>query len=435
MKIININQLNFQEVVRQTLEELKEDGLVIFPSDTVYGLLCDATNEMAVKKLIAFKNRPAGKPISVFTNFQQINQLVKIDKDQLLTLKQIIPGPFTLILPSKHKVSKLLESETGTLGVRIPMYQYIEVLVKKFNKSITATSANLAGHSPHYSIETLVNDLTEKQKELIDLVVDAGNLPRNKPSTVVDLSKSDIKILRQGDLNFSNNSKTYLSKTSEETKNIAKKIFQDVETGHAPSVQRKPLIFIIEGEMGVGKTVFVKGIGEQLGINNIISPTFVIYYEYGIKISNIKYQISKMIHIDLYNIENKEEFKHLGLEKYLKPGMKVLDAGSGTAILGIAAAKLGAESVIAFDIDEWCYDNGIENTQLNNVVDKVDIRKCELEEIEENDFDLVIANIQKNILLELAEGFKSRIKQTGILILSGLLEMDREAINFKFSSA
>lgn len=121
------------------------------------------------------------------------------------------------------------------------------------------------------------------------------------------------------------------------------------------------------------------------------------------------------------------------IEKYLKSGMKVLDAGSGTAILGIAAAKLGSESVIAFDIDEWCYNNGIENTQLNDVSDKVDIRKCELKDIEENDFDLVIANIQKNILLELAEGIKSRLKQNGLLILSGLLEMDREAIIEKYS--
>ena len=124
----------------------------------------------------------------------------------------------------------------------------------------------------------------------------------------------------------------------------------------------------------------------------------------------------------------------LFVEKYLKPGMKVLDAGSGTAILGIAAAKLGAESVIAFDIDEWCYENGIENTQLNVVEEKVEIRKCELKDIEEKDFDLIIANIQKNILLELAEGFKSRIKPNGILILSGLLEMDHEVIIEKYSN-
>lgn len=124
----------------------------------------------------------------------------------------------------------------------------------------------------------------------------------------------------------------------------------------------------------------------------------------------------------------------LFIEKYLKPKMKVLDAGSGTAILGIAAAKLGAEVVIAFDNDEWCFDNGIENTQLNDVNDKVEIRKSELKDIEEKDFDLIIANIQKNILLELAEGFKTRIKSNGILILSGLLEMDREAVLEKYFS-
>jgi ribosomal protein L11 methyltransferase len=121
------------------------------------------------------------------------------------------------------------------------------------------------------------------------------------------------------------------------------------------------------------------------------------------------------------------------VEKYLQTGVKVLDAGSGTAILGIAAAKLGAEKVIAFDIDEWCFDNGIENSQLNNVADKVEIRKCELKNIKESAFDLIIANIQKNILLELVEGFESRIKHNGILILSGLLEMDRESIKEKYS--
>ena len=124
----------------------------------------------------------------------------------------------------------------------------------------------------------------------------------------------------------------------------------------------------------------------------------------------------------------------LFLEKYMKQGIKILDAGSGTAILGIAAAKLGAEKVIAFDIDEWCYENGSDNTILNDVSEIVDIRKCELKDIVEKDFDLIIANIQKNILLELAADFKSRIKQNGILILSGLLEMDRDVINEKFSS-
>ncbi len=320
MKTVRINKEKYQDVISQIVKILREGGLVIFPTDTVYGLLCDAQNGEAVKKLIAFKNRPAGKPISVFCNLKMLKDLVKVNEDQLKAIKQIIPGPYTIVLPSKHQVNKFLESETGTLGIRVPMYRYIEVLVKQFGKPITATSANLAGRSPHYSIESLFNQVSEKQKHLIDLIIDAGILPKNKPSTVVDLSQSDVKILRQGDKDFSKNSKTYLSKTFKETKNVANKIFQDVETRHALSLRKKPLIFIIEGEMGVGKTVFVKGIGEQLGIKNIISPTYVIYYEYDKTISNIKDQISKLIHVDLYNLENKDEFKHLGLEKFLIPG-------------------------------------------------------------------------------------------------------------------
>lgn len=309
MKLVTRNIKNQNKIINRTVNVLQNGGLIIFPTDTVYGLLCDATNEQAVKKLIQFKNRPAGKAISVFSNFNLVNQLVKISNQQITILKQFLPGPFTIILPSKHNVNKLLESETGALGIRIPMYRYIEVLTNTYKKPITATSANLAGRSPHYSVESLLSELTGKQKELIDLVVDAGTLPRNKPSTVVDLSKNDVRILRQGDIDFSNQSEKFLSKTVEETKNIAKKILnQNINN------KNKPLIFIIEGEMGAGKTVFVKGIGEQFGINNIISPTYVIYYEYEIKKSK------KLIHIDLYNIEDRQEFKHLGLEKYLLPG-------------------------------------------------------------------------------------------------------------------
>lgn len=122
------------------------------------------------------------------------------------------------------------------------------------------------------------------------------------------------------------------------------------------------------------------------------------------------------------------------LEKFIKPGMKVLDIGSGTAVLSIVAAKLGASKVIAFDTDEWSFANGTENVKTNQVDDIVEVRMCELNDIEENNFDLIVANIQRNVLIELAKGIKSRIKHNGILILSGLLEMDRDSIINSFSS-
>lgn len=121
------------------------------------------------------------------------------------------------------------------------------------------------------------------------------------------------------------------------------------------------------------------------------------------------------------------------LEKYLQPNSNVLDVGSGTAILSVVAAKLGASKVIAFDIDEWSLLNGTENVKLNLVENIVDVRMCELKDIAERNFDLIVANIQRNILVELAEEINNRLSKNGILILSGLLESDRQIITEKYS--
>jgi ribosomal protein L11 methyltransferase len=118
----------------------------------------------------------------------------------------------------------------------------------------------------------------------------------------------------------------------------------------------------------------------------------------------------------------------LALKKYIKGGERVLDAGTGSAILAIGAVKLGAASAIAFDNDDWCYDNGIENCRLNEVSDNVEIRTCELNDIPEIDFDLILANIQKNILAQIVEGLASRTKSGGLLLLSGLLGDDVEEV-------
>ena len=122
------------------------------------------------------------------------------------------------------------------------------------------------------------------------------------------------------------------------------------------------------------------------------------------------------------------------LEKYVKHGITVLDVGSGTSVLAIASIKLGASSAVAVDNDEWCSMNGKENCELNSVSGKVDTRLCEIKDIHENDFDLITANIQKNILLDIAGEIKSRLKPGGIVILSGLLFTDENDIEKKYSS-
>jgi L-threonylcarbamoyladenylate synthase len=297
------------------LKSLSQGGLVIFPSDTVYGALVDATNHMAVSKLIELKNRPYGKPISVFvTDFKMMEDLVFIRKSQKKVINSLLPGAYTVVLPSRHRVDKRLESEKGTLGIRYPRFEPINYLVSLFKRPVTATSANISGRPPCHSIEAFLNQLSKKKTALIDLIVDQGKLPPNKPSTVVDLSGDDIRILRLGDVAFSK-TKTYVSFSESETKNIAKNILHLFLS--EKKIEKKPLIFIIEGDLGAGKTIFVKGLASDLGIVDIISPSFVIYYEYQVD-KNLP--VKKLIHADLYHLQESEEFKYLNLERYLKPG-------------------------------------------------------------------------------------------------------------------
>ncbi len=117
------------------------------------------------------------------------------------------------------------------------------------------------------------------------------------------------------------------------------------------------------------------------------------------------------------------------IEKYISPGIKVLDVGTGTGVLAIASVKLGAESAIGVDNDEWCHLNGNENRVLNGVEDRVKIVLGEITDIDEGPFDLVLANINKNILHDIADEIKKKVKKTGLVILSGLLNADENDID------
>jgi ribosomal protein L11 methyltransferase len=127
------------------------------------------------------------------------------------------------------------------------------------------------------------------------------------------------------------------------------------------------------------------------------------------------------------------------IEKYVKGNEKVLDVGSGTGVLSIAAIKLGAANAVAVDNDSWCYQNCVENCALNNVAERIKVVEGEIGIIPEENFDLVLANIQKNILLMMSEKIKAKVKKNGIVVLSGLLLKDEmeitshyQSIGFKF---
>jgi ribosomal protein L11 methyltransferase len=122
------------------------------------------------------------------------------------------------------------------------------------------------------------------------------------------------------------------------------------------------------------------------------------------------------------------------LEKYIKPETKILDVGSGTGILSIAALKLGASYAVAVDNDEVCYENCLENSKLNDVEKQIAIINGTIKSVKEDNFDIIIANIQKNILILIAEDIYKKIKSSGIVILAGLLDKDEDEVVKNYQS-
>lgn len=109
------------------------------------------------------------------------------------------------------------------------------------------------------------------------------------------------------------------------------------------------------------------------------------------------------------------------MEKYVKPEIKLLDVGSGTGILSLVAVKFGAMRAFAVDNDSLCYENCIENCTVNNESDKIEVIEGVINDVNEDGFDLILANIQKNILIEIADDIWGKTKQDTIVILSGLM--------------
>lgn len=312
MQILPYRESEENKIIQSICKVLGQGGLVVLPSDTVYALVVDSTHQEAINTLLDFKKRPQGKAISLFVeNLSKARAFVAINKQQMNTLSQLIPGPFTIVFPYKSGVGHGLVSEKKTLGIRIPDYPFIQKLLSQYGVPLTATSANVSGKSPHYSISSLLSALSDKKKRYITLIVDRGKLPRNKPSTVIDLTGENVRVLRQGDYQMSEKKEMYTSTTPEQTGKIGSSLLKK----YLKIAQNKPLIFLIEGELGAGKTIFVKGIGRAVGVENMVSPTFVIYYEYLVS----KNKVRKLYHFDLYAIEDEEEFRYLNIYDVLRP--------------------------------------------------------------------------------------------------------------------
>jgi L-threonylcarbamoyladenylate synthase len=298
MKIIKSEAFSAEMAV----EILKSGGLVIFPTETMYGIGADATNSGAIKRLVAYKKRPFGKPFSIaVTNRDMAERYAEINQTARDIYKKFLPGPVTVISTGNHKLAPGVESETGTIGVRIPDYPLVLEIVKKLGKPITATSANASYKKRPYKIEDILDNISVKQKGLIYLIIDAGELPHNEPSTVIDTTLDDMVVLRQGEIAISDQL-SVISRSEEETRNMGKEMWQKYEK-HAGS---RAIVFALEGPMGAGKTQFTKGLARAMGIEEeVVSPTYNLELDYQ----------DKLIHIDAWRMANGDELKNLGFKK------------------------------------------------------------------------------------------------------------------------
>jgi L-threonylcarbamoyladenylate synthase len=206
MEYYKINPKNPDPVsISRTVEVLKDGGIIVYPTDTLYGLGVDMTNPKAVNKLLHLKRRSLSSPISLMVD--SINSMEEIigtisPKKQAL-LKNILPGKFTVLLKNKNKEISEKEHPWNHLnqekvGFRIPDYAVCHELSVQLKKPISSTSANISGQESVLNITDVISYFGNK----LDLILDAGPMNSNKGSTVIDLTKLPFLVIREGDISM-----------------------------------------------------------------------------------------------------------------------------------------------------------------------------------------------------------------------------------------
>ena len=184
-------QLRF---IKKAVDVLKNGGVIIYPTDTVYGIGCDIFNPEALQRVRTIKNDPDIKLLSfICPSFKEISNYGKMSDQAFRVMKHLLPGPYTFILPAVKLVPKKLWSKRNTVGIRIPDHPVALQLVRELGNPIISTSAtNRKG-------EVLFDPLEIKAifNSQVDLMLAAGNLS-GKPSSVIDLSDEEPVIVREG---------------------------------------------------------------------------------------------------------------------------------------------------------------------------------------------------------------------------------------------
>jgi tRNA threonylcarbamoyl adenosine modification protein (Sua5/YciO/YrdC/YwlC family) len=186
------------KAIEQVVEVLKKGGIIIYPTDTVYGLGCDITNQKAIERICKLRGiKPEKANFSfICSDLRHISDYIKpIDTTVFRVLKKALPGPFTFILNANTNVPKLLSSNKKTVGIRVPDNAIAREIVLQLGNPILSTSIHDDDEVIEYSTDPEL--IHEKYEDKVDLIVDGG-YGDNEPSTVVDCTSGDFEIIRQG---------------------------------------------------------------------------------------------------------------------------------------------------------------------------------------------------------------------------------------------
>ena len=187
-----------QKKINKIIEILQNDGVIIYPTDTVYAFGCSIMSRNAIDKLARLKGMKPGKErfSLVFDGLSQISEYAKnIHTPIFKILKKALPGPFTFILYSSSKLPKLLNSAKKTVGVRIPNHNVPKTIVQELGHPIITTSILDEDEILEYYTDPEL--IYEKYGNIVDIVIDGG-YGNNVPSTIVDCTGDDFEILREG---------------------------------------------------------------------------------------------------------------------------------------------------------------------------------------------------------------------------------------------
>jgi len=190
-----IEKINAKSPSTRTIKKaariIKSGGLVIYPTETCYGLAADATNARAVRKVFTVKDRPTGKPLPIIvSSARMMEKYGKMTRLVRALAGKFMPGPLTIVTDKKKTVPKILNPDS--IAFRISSHKIASKLALAAAGPITATSANISGRQPIYDAKNLIKVFDSR----VDMILDCGKLKKVKPSTYVDARSG--KILRRG---------------------------------------------------------------------------------------------------------------------------------------------------------------------------------------------------------------------------------------------